>query len=299
MDYIEVSKFRTNEIDEDLDVMLGTYWQSRKGKIGGPGSWQEVNKIFIINDAGIKIPLMSLLERSFGSSIPTIIHKNGVRCATVSAKVFQTTPTDIEEQLKPKLDEISKNWPANCNYELSGEVSSSADTYSSLNKIFFIAMVIVFSILALQFNSFLQPIIILFSVIFAITGVFAGFFWFDITMSFNAVIGIIALIGIVVNDAIIMIDTMNRYVKNGLNVKDAAAKGASDRLRPVFITTITTVLGLIPLAISDNAWMPLCLAIIFGQSFTTLISVFLIPSLFLLLTSEKNELKLTKDQLFF
>ena len=90
--------------------------------------------------------------------------------------------------------------------------------------------------------------------------------------------------GIVVNDAIVMVDTMNSYQDEGMPKRQAAAKGVSDRLRPVLTTSITTIIGLIPLALSDPTWMPLCSAIIFGLVAATLIALIVVPCLYLLLT---------------
>jgi multidrug efflux pump subunit AcrB len=128
----------------------------------------------------------------------------------------------------------------------------------------------------------------MFSVPFALIGVFAGFFLAWIPMSFVAFIGIISLVGIAVNDAIVLIETMNHHRRNGLSVKEAAARGAGDRLRPIISTTLTTTVGLTPLALSNPTWMPLCSAIIFGLLASTLICIFVIPCLYLLLTSERK-----------
>lgn len=118
----------------------------------------------------------------------------------------------------------------------------------------------------------------------ALIGTFGGFFLAWIPFSFSAFIGIIALVGIVVNDAIVMVDTMNSYQQEGLSVHRAAANGVSDRLRPILTTSITTIIGLTPLAFSDPTWMPLCSAIIFGLIAATLIALIVIPCLYLQFT---------------
>lgn len=120
------------------------------------------------------------------------------------------------------------------------------------------------------------------------TGTFLGFAFFDIALSFPALVGIIALIGIVVNDAIVMVDTMNRHLAEGKEIHQAAAHGAADRLRPIFTTTVTTLAGLIPLALSAPMWFPLCMAIIFGEVLSTLFAIVVIPALFVLLASKRR-----------
>jgi multidrug efflux pump subunit AcrB len=97
-------------------------------------------------------------------------------------------------------------------------------------------------------------------------------------------IGIIALVGIVVNNAIVMIDTMNRHFRDGISRQDAAARGAAERLRPILATIVTTIVGLTPLALSDPFWMPLYLAIISGLMVSTVISLVVVPCLYLLMS---------------
>ena len=152
----------------------------------------------------------------------------------------------------------------------------------------YVALFLVFSVLVLQFGSFTQPFIIMLTIPFAFIGTFGGFSLFQIPLSFPAIIGIISLVGIVVNDAIVMVETMNKHRENGMKVRQAAAHGASDRLRPILTTSITTIVGLIPLAISDPVWFPLCMAIIFGLCASTLIALLVIPCLYLQLTPNKR-----------
>lgn len=102
--------------------------------------------------------------------------------------------------------------------------------------------------------------------------------------SFTAVIGVLSLIGIVVNDAIVMVETMNDYLRRGFEVVEAAAKGGADRLRPILSTSITTIIGLVPLALSDAMWEPLGFAIIFGLMASTVFSLAVIPPMYILLT---------------
>ena len=149
-----------------------------------------------------------------------------------------------------------------------------------------VAIFLIFSLLVLQFGSYTQPIIIILTILFAMIGTFIGFFILKMSFSFPAVIGVISLTGIVVNDAIVMVDTMNEKRRQGLDVRHAAAHGASDRLRPILTTSTTTIIGLLPLAFSEAQWFPLCMAIIFGLMFATLIALLVVPGLYLQLTPQ-------------
>ena len=132
-------------------------------------------------------------------------------------------------------------------------------------------------------GSFRQPFIISLTISIALISTFLGSFLAWIPFSFTTFIGVIALVGIVVNDAIMMVDTMNGYQVEGMTVR-RAANGVSDRLRSIITTSVTTILGLIPLAFSDPTWMPLRSAIIFGLIAATLIALVVVPCLYLQFT---------------
>ena len=124
----------------------------------------------------------------------------------------------------------------------------------------------------------------------ALIGVLTALIIGNVPVSFPALIGVIALIGIVVNNAIVMVDTINGHLAAGVEPNEAAARGSSDRLRPIIATTITTIVGLVPLALSDSFWMPLCLAVIAGLLASTVISLVVVPALYLVLTKRREPL---------
>ena len=273
------SYLRTRGTEDDLEVRVETQWKSQKGKTGGPAAWEEFQGLSILNPAGKSIPATALATHRLNQAPTAITHKKGVRSITVSAKTYTLTYAETHAAIAPILEKLKSNWPPGYDYGFSGEEELADEAFGNAEKAFILAFIMVFAILTLQFNSFAQPAIILVSVFFGIMGVIYGFILFAIPFSFTAAIGVIALIGINVNDAIVMVDTMNRHLKNGAGRARAAASGAADRLRPIASTTITTVLGLAPLAM-DEAWRPLCLAIIFGELVSTVTSMLLIPCLY-------------------
>ena len=283
----EIGKFPLSGTEEDLEIRMGMAWPSRKGLPGGPTRIEEMGLIRPFKPGGETIPFFSVVNPVLGEAPLSITHQGGQRSVTVMSKTDNRTVTEILSDLKPILETMKADWPMGYDYHFGGEAESSAETYSSAGKMFIVAIFLVFAVLALQFGSFSQPFIIMLSLPFAMIGTFGGFFLAWIPFSFPAMIGIISLVGIVVNDAIVMLDTMNKHRKRGLNVREAAARGAADRLRPIISTTITTVVGLIPLSLSSPVWMPLCNAIIFGLISATLISQLVIPCLYLLMTPDK------------
>ncbi|WP_019504365.1 efflux RND transporter permease subunit [Pleurocapsa sp. PCC 7319] len=284
----DIGDFPIGGGEEDLEIRLSTQWASRDGGIGGPTRRDELLSLPIFNDNGKTISGSQLLEAEFGNAPLSITHKDAQRTVTVLAKNKDRTVGEIVADLEPKLAEMKEKWGQGYDYKFAGELETQGETFTSAGQMAIVALFLVFAVLVIQFSSFTQPFIIMLAIPFAFIGTFFGFFLFQIPISFPAVIGIIALTGIVVNDAIVMIETMNSHRANGMNVRDAAARGAADRLRPILTTSITTIVGVIPLALSDPTWFPLASAIGFGLVASTVIALLVIPCLYLLLTPNKT-----------
>ncbi|MEL6164300.1 MAG: efflux RND transporter permease subunit, partial [Cyanobacteria bacterium J06628_3] len=283
---IDVGDFAIGGNQEDLEIRLSTAWPSRNGRVGGPTRRDELLAVrFFSNNSNEELISASAVVEPVQAQAPlSIARRNARRTATVLSKNDNRTVGEILADLEPKLEEMKKSWPSGYSYSFGGETADQAETFGSAGQALGIAVFLVFAVLVLQLGSFRQPFIILLAIPFALIGTFGGFYLVGIPFSFSVFIGIIALVGIVVNDAIVMVDTMNGYRQEGMKVRQAAARGAADRLRPVLTTSITTIIGLIPLALSDPTWMPLCNAIIFGLLAATLIALIVVPCLYLLLT---------------
>ena len=278
-----IGEFDVGGARDDLDIVLGTAWPSREGASGGPTSIAELVRLNVIANDGRAIPLFSLVDIDIGESPLVVGHDMAERMVTIKAKNDGATAGEILARLRPELDRLRASWPDGYTFRIGGEAEESAETFGDMLTMLGVALFLVFALLVIQFDSFRQPVIILASVPLALIGVFTAFYIGDVPISFPAMIGIIALVGIVVNNAIVMIDTMNGHFRTGRDRRQAAALGAAERLRPILATTITTVVGLTPLALSDPFWMPLCLAIISGLLVSTVISLVIVPCLYLLL----------------
>ena len=287
----DIGDFPIGGGEEDLEIRLSTQWASRDGGIGGATRMDELLSLPIITQDGENIPASQVLEVETGEAPLSITHKDAQRTVTVLAKNKGRTVGEIVADLEPKLIELKKSWGQGYDYKFAGELETQGETFASAGQMALVSLFLIFAVLVIQFSSFTQPFIIMLAIPFAFTGTFLGFFLFQIPISFPAVIGIIALTGIVVNDAIVMIETMNSYRSKGMNVRDAAARGAADRLRPILTTSITTIVGVIPLALSDPTWFPLASAIGFGLVASTLIALLVIPCLYLLLTANKSRVE--------
>lgn len=283
---IDVGDFAVGGDEEDLEIRLSTAWSSREGRVGGPTRRDELLAVrfFTDNPNEEVIAASAVVDVIQGQAPLSVVRRGGQRTVTVLAKNEDRTVGEILADLEPQLQAMQQSWSQGYDYSFGGETEDQAETFGSAGQALALAIFLVFAVLVLQLGSFRQPFIILLAIPFALIGTVGGFFLFGIAFSFSAFIGVIALVGIVVNDAIVMVDTMNGYQQEGMRVRQAAAKGVADRLRPVLTTSITTIIGLIPLALSDPTWMPLCSAIIFGLMAATLIALIVIPCLYLLLT---------------
>ena len=153
---------------------------------------------------------------------------------------------------------------------------------------FIVGLLLIYVVLGAQFKSFSQPIIILLAVPFGMIGAMVGLLFSNATLSIVAMFGIVALTGIVVNDSIVLIDFINKNRERGHHKWYAILKGSSIRLRPIILTSLTTIIGLIPMAIGlggkSPIWMPMAYTIIFGLAFATLMTLFVMPALYAITT---------------
>lgn len=288
---VDVGDFGIGGNEEDLEIRLSTAWPSRNGEVGGPTRRDELNlvRFFGTNPDSEVIPVGAVVEPVQRESALSVTHRGGERTVTVLAKNTSRTSGQILADLETELQEMQDSWPAGYEYSFGGESEDQAETFGSAGQALGLAIFLVFAVLVLQLGSFRQPFIILLTIPLALIGTFMGSFLAWIPFSFTTFIGVIALVGIVVNDAIVMVDTMNGYQEEGMTVRRAAANGVSDRLRPIITTSVTTILGLIPLAFSDPTWMPLCSAIIFGLIAATLIALIVVPCLYLQFTPKTED----------
>lgn len=173
----------------------------------------------------------------------------------------------------------SYEFPSGISYAAGGETQENADLITALFAGIALGVLIIFAILVLQFNSFTQPIIITYSIMMGFVGAVYGMFVTGNPYSMMFMIGFLALIGIVVNNAIILIDTANENRQREESVFHSIKESARSRLRPILSTTLTTVIGLATLT-SDGFFAPLAYAIMFGLSFATVVTIFVIPVLY-------------------
>lgn len=245
---------------------------------------EDLNKIYVANRMGRLIPLNHIADVEFEGGIPEFSHFNLNRNIMIRASLSDldnTIPVTIE--LLEELDKIE--WPVGYAYEAGGEYAEQQGTFGSLGIILILAQIGIFAVLVLQFRSILQPLIVFSAIPLAICGAFIALYLTGWSFSFFAFVGLISLIGIVVNNSIIMVDYMNQLVREGNTIIEAITIGAKRRFKPIVLTTITTILGLVPLTLEGTSlWSPLSWTIIGGMISSTILSLLIVPVLYKWLT---------------
>ncbi|NDK10237.1 efflux RND transporter permease subunit [Candidatus Gracilibacteria bacterium] len=267
--------------DNEIKVQIAEYKDSVS-----PTDIQNI----IISTAQGQVRVGDYLDYSFEPALSSINRLDGKINISVESELENgTLPTDVQ----PLLEDFaaSYNFPSGVSYSSGGENSENAALIQATVFSFFISLFLIFSILVLQFNSYTQPAIILYSVILALLGVNIGLFATGNPYSMTFGIGFIALTGVVVNDAIILIDRINRNLDRlnsnfapGTLVLEDYVKGlveaGKSRLQPIIVTTLTTVFGVLPLALQDPFWAGLGFTIIFGLVAGSAMTLFVIPALY-------------------
>ncbi len=270
------------EADEAVDVVV-------KYKEDTLKNLAELNNLLIASPAGAIVPLKDVATIREEKGYADIHRFDGERSISVYASVdrAKTTPVRVNQALISTFANVESLYPG---YQLDfrGVFDEITESFAELWKLFIVGLLLIYVVLGAQFKSFSQPIIILLAVPFGMIGAMVGLLFSNATLSIVAMFGIVALTGIVVNDSIVLIDFINKNRERGHHKWYAILKGSSIRLRPIILTSLTTIIGLIPMAIGlggkSPIWMPMAYTIIFGLAFATLMTLFVMPALYAITT---------------
>jgi len=195
----------------------------------------------------------------------------------------ETTVFQVTERLKKKFSDVGSRFPG-YRVIIKGERQEFEESLAALPQISLLALLLIYFILGSLFKSFLQPFIVMAAIPFALDGVVIGHLIMGEPLSFLSMMGLIALIGVVVNDSLILVDFVNRARREGAPTHEAIVTSGMVRLRPVLLTTVTTVGGLIPLAFFSTGQAkflsPMAISVVWGLSFATVLTLILIPCLY-------------------
>jgi HAE1 family hydrophobic/amphiphilic exporter-1 len=231
------------------------------------------------------IPLTAVAEVVELEGPAEIRRADGTRIARITANLAGRDLGSVTADVRGTLESIS--WPSGYDWRLGGQEEEMATSFSSMRLAFGLAVFMVYLVMASQFESLLHPFVILFSVPFAVIGVLATMWIFGVTISVVSLIGFILLAGIVVNDAIVLVDYANQLRRQGMSKLEALAKAGRVRLRPILMTTATTVFGLLPMALGlgEGAELrtPMALTVIGGIITSTLLTLLVVPAVYTVL----------------
>ncbi|MBD3413238.1 MAG: MMPL family transporter [Candidatus Aminicenantes bacterium] len=230
----------------------------------------------------IKLSQVATIEEGVG---PTeISRENQGRLVTISANIAGRDLGSIMEDIKDTLTGLENSLPAGYFLEYGGQYEDMQEAFLIIIGVFVLASLLVYMIMASQFESFLHPLVIMFTIPLGVIGVIFGLLVTGNTISLISLIGFIILGGIAVNNGIVMVDYINQLRRKGTKDEEAILKGCSVRLRPVLITALTTMIGMLPMAISTSAGSemraPMAIAVIGGLFATTLLTLFVIPIMY-------------------
>ncbi len=302
---LQVSSFRDGGEDYDITVQLS---EENRQVI------DVLHELMVLTPRGIMVPLSTLTTVEFAGSIGSINRINHERVVTVEANVDETKiPGSVVRQQAEKLL-ADMSLPPGYRISFTGEQQEQEDSEAFLGKAFAIALCLIFLILVAQFNSMIQPFIIMTSVLLSLGGVFLGLMIYQ--QPFGVImtgVGVISLAGIVTKNAIVLVDYTNQLRARGMALKEAVISAGATRLRPVVLTAVTTILGLIPMVtgvsfdfhnmriswISESTqwWSSMAVAVIFGLIVATFLTLVVIPTLYFLLERGKEDLSAAKKWL--
>jgi len=244
---------------------------------------EDVENLSIVSPFTGKQIKLGTVARVYETAGPIDIErKNRERVVRVECNTYKRSMGNVIEDIKKDLRKITI--PSDIVINFGGEAEEQGKAFRDLTLLLILGIALVYMVMAAQFESLLDPFVVMFSIPFTFTGVILGFVLTGTTLSIITFLGLIMLMGIVVNNAIVLISYINILRARGLSMLEAVTIGGKDRLRPVLMTTITTLAGLLPLALStgegSEIWQPLGITMLGGLSLSTLITMLFVPTLY-------------------
>ena len=252
----------------------------------------------IITSGNNKVILSSIADVELSRAPTSIIRQNQVRTGRVTANIHGDTPLDkVVDKLNEKLKDI--NFPPKYKMQISGEEQQRRESFENLKFALILSLILVYMVLASQFESLIHPLTIILSIPLAIAGAVGIFFILGKSLNIMAFIGIIMLVGIAVNDSIILVDAINRLKREGYSRNEAIITAGQRRIRPIIMTSLTTILALLPLTagFGESAALrsPLAYAVIGGLVTATLLTLVVIPCVYAVMDGLSDAVSLKKN----
>ena len=278
----ECTKYREDGDEYDIVVRYAEKYRE---------SIEDVENITLYTPQGraIKLKEVATIYEDFSS--PEIERENRQRVVTVSGSVGAGVALgEAVAEVNAMLADYEV--PTGLDLELGGSIEDQGEAFSDIGTLLILIVILVYIVMATQFESLAYPFIIMFTIPFAMSGVFIALWMTSTPLSLIALIGAIMLVGIVTKNGIVMVDYMNLLVERGSSVADAVIAGGKSRLRPVLMTSLTTILGMVPMAMGigegSETWQPMGISVVGGLLVSTFLTLFIVPALYAMMEGRKE-----------
>jgi HAE1 family hydrophobic/amphiphilic exporter-1 len=256
-------------------------------------SKEDLENILVMTPAGRQVPLRSLADISYSKAPREITREDQERVATltldVSGRDLSSTTSDVEAVLR------TIEVPSDVRLEISGAAKEQQESFMYLGLAALVAILLVYMVMASQFESLVDPLIIIFTVPLSLIGVMLGLVLTGTNLSVMSLVGVVMLVGIIVNNGIVLVDYMNQLRARGMGLFEAVEKAGLVRLRPVLMTALTTSLSLFPLALglgeSGESWAPMARSVMGGMTIGTLLTLLVVPVIYIVAEQSGQRVK--------
>ncbi|WP_138420686.1 efflux RND transporter permease subunit [Aquibacillus sediminis] len=277
---------RYREAGDEIDVKLVFPEEDRQ-------TINDLENVKIQTQQGSMITLSSIADLDQVQGPDSLTRENQQRQVNVTSDVVDRDLGSVTTDIEAALDGL--NFPDGYSYSMGGEAQDMAESFMDLGLALIFSIFLVYAVMAVQFENFLHPFVIMFSMPATAVGIFGGLFITGLPLSITAFIGIIMLAGIVVNNAIVLVDYINILRAKGIDRREAIIEAGSSRLRPILMTTLTTILGMLPLALAigegTEMQQPLAVVVIFGLGVSTIFTLVLVPAVYTLMDDISEKVK--------
>ena len=262
-----------------------------------------IEDLSIPTPAGGKIKLREVAKVEEYWSLPTISRKSRQRIVTVQVSPFETSLGELAVDIEKAIESV--NVPQGVTIRLAGDYEEQQETFADMGLFMMLIIMLVYIVMASQFESFNKPFIIMMAVPFAITGVIGALLVTGTSLDMIGALGAIMLVGIVVKNGIVLVDYINLMRDRGNELKEAIALAGASRLRPVLMTAFTTILGMLPMALSQGEgsemWQPMGIVVIGGLLVSTFVTLIIVPVLYGIMSrhGERNKEEKARKEFIF
>jgi multidrug efflux pump subunit AcrB len=268
------------EEDEEITVRVLLPEEARR-------RLSDLSRLRIATPAGGRVPLEEVASFVTTRGYSSLSRVDGKRAVTVKAQVDDAIANvkELTEELQAELAKIGEPFPG-ISISFEGRQKDTRESLGSLGYLFPSALVLIFVIIAVLFRSYVQPVVVMATIPFGMIGAILGHLVMGYPFTILSTIGAVALTGILVNDSLILVDLINRKRRDGTSLLDAIIQGSRERMRPILLTSITTIAGLSPLMLETSFQaqflIPMAVSIVFGLALATVLTLILLPTIYLL-----------------